>query len=278
MLNNTFKEEKHKEKTKKLKKTSNKFLYSFLTIFFVGYIFFFTSSLWLPKSYTGVNVTPIGTPTKANNRVVTIDRWVYSPDEKAMEIIIEMENNSVDGISEYTWQLKDKNGLIKTEVIGEADLFTVVRGIGIKRGWAEVSLTIDAKEDEEDSFSPIVIYMNDKTSQVVEGLETLDMAAYKILAYESKIEGYNLIIEEKGLEIEDKNSEIGEIVNRIKELEERQLHQTEKERESTSSLITSLSSQKERLLKEIEDIEKVINEYREKISLQESILDELKWF
>lgn len=274
-MNTAFKEEKFKEKDRKIKITSNKFLYGFITIFLVGYTFFFTSSFWLPKSYTGVSVTPIGTSIKANDRVITVDRWVYSPNDRLMEIIVEIENNSIDGLTEYAWQLRDKNGLIKTEVVAQDDTFFVIHGKSIKKGWAEVSLTLSVNSEEETSFSPVVIYMNDKVAPIVSFIEEKSMSGYRVLAYESKIESFQKSIDEKKESINAKEDEIEEIHKRTDELVKRLEHQTEQEKDETSSLITSLSQREQSLLSEINKIKEEITEIEEKIEITKSILDGL---
>lgn len=279
MANMSFKEEKYDVKQKRLKSFSNRFLYGFVIVFIAGYTLFFSSSLWLPKTYTGVTVTPVGETISQNDRNITVDRWVYSPGERTMEIILEIENNSIDGIEAYSYQGRTASGQIKTEaILNEGDI-AVIHMTGIKKSWTEVSLTISASSDnsEEDIslFKPITIYMNDKVAEEVETIPILKGNDYKKLAYESKIEGFNSLIDSLNAEIEEIDNQIANIDERNKELEERLSGQTEKEKEETSSVITSLYYQKEALLREKENKVNEVGELKEKIDLQKKILEEL---
>ena len=72
-INETVSEQLLHEKNAKLKKSTNRFLVTFLAIFFFGYLLFFTSKLWLPSSYNDVTVSPIGQEIEVQNRNICID-------------------------------------------------------------------------------------------------------------------------------------------------------------------------------------------------------------
>ena len=110
----------------RLMKRSNTFLYSFMIIFVFGYLFFFTSSLWMPATYTGVDITPIGKTVNAGERAITVDAWNYCPEQKKMEIMIEIENNSIDGIDRYDWKVRTREGVLEVKAVLEATDFVVL--------------------------------------------------------------------------------------------------------------------------------------------------------
>lgn len=273
MADKSFKEEKFKKNSRKIKKSSNGYLYGFLFIFLLGYAFFFSSNYWLPQGYKGVVVTPVGETIEQNSRFITVDRWAYCPGKKTMEIIVEMENNSLDDITSYKWQGRDKNGLIKTEIICSDDKFTVIHMSGVKKDWKEVSLTISA--DNKD-FKPIVIYMNDKTATVVKDLPAGAINDYIELAYTSKIESYEASIEDINAKIKENEQLMENAKSRMAELNERKSHQTESEKEETDSLISGLEGQINDKKLENEKNEEDIKELKERIELQKDLLKELK--
>ena len=45
---------------KKIKRDADRFLRIFLIVFIFGYLFFFSSTLWMPTDYTGVKASVIG--------------------------------------------------------------------------------------------------------------------------------------------------------------------------------------------------------------------------
>ena len=276
-----FKEEKYKKKKRELKNVSNKFLYSFIFIFFAGYMIFFTSTLWLPKSYVGVNVTPVGEIISKNKRDITIYRWVYSPADKTMEIIIEMKNNSIDDIKSYKWQGRDKDGYINTKVVASEGDFTIIQMRGIKKNWTEVSLTITADMDnipsneENKKFEPIVLYMNDKTADVVDHVPLLTMNDYKKIAYESIIESFRKEMNDINNNTADLKVDIENANLKISEIKAREAYQTEAEKEETKNLINELNTKIESFNKEIDSNEEKIEEIKEKIELKQSLLNKL---
>ena len=159
-----------KEKNEKLKRNTNRFLVSFLIIFFSGYLIFFTSKLWLPNTYNDVTVTPLGEEIEVQNRKIRIDKWAYSPESREMEIILEIENLSSDGINEYKFTLFDRGTGAQEirQAINTAD-FIVLRA-NLSRRWSELSFRISAK-DPADELSTMKFYTTKKSIEIEELLQ-----------------------------------------------------------------------------------------------------------
>jgi len=189
-MDKSFKEESFKSRNKKLKKASDRFLYTFLIVFLAGYTLFFTSNLWLPNAYLGVEVAPIGETISKNDRNVTIDEWTSSKEQRMMEVVVEIDDLSIDAVNNYVWLIKTKDGPLETKVVASDKQFVVLHALNVPKDWVEASLTMDIqKEDKDkvDSWSPIVIYTNDKIVSEVPSIKEKELKDYKVAAYEKRI-------------------------------------------------------------------------------------------
>jgi len=265
-----FQIENYKMKEKKLRKSGNGFLIKFLIIFFVGYGLFFTSSIWLGKDYEGVSVTPIGTTVNMNNRNVTVDAWQYSKKQQLMEVIIELENLSIDGIDKYLWDVRGKGVIYKTKIIEEGDGYYVLRVYDVKEDWAEVSLNIDLKESDKKKnkdFELIKMYTNDKHVKNVSYIPRKDLKGYKKTALNSKIEFVNGKIAKNRSSKDAFLKKIEEADRKIEELSNKLDAQTEKEKEETVSSIDNIKSEKEELKEKVKACDTSFAELNEKVRL-----------
>lgn len=87
-------------KIDKIQLRKNKESLSFIIIIFLltgGYLFFFTSTLWMPPSADASYLTPVGKEVIWDDRTITINRWQYSKEQQEMEVEIMVDNKSYDG-------------------------------------------------------------------------------------------------------------------------------------------------------------------------------------
>lgn len=226
-----FKEVFIKNKTKEIKRKSNRYLIVFLAIFILGYTFFFTSNIFLPPSYQGVTVTKIAEPINSYNRDITVASWTYSKEEKKMEVIIEIENKSLDGKNEYNWQARDKKGILKTDVIYEDPNFVVLNISNLRWRWTEVALDMMPKEEteSEDGFSGIRMYTNDKKVEKVSSISKKSIEEYLVIASDSKINAVKEAIANTKEELDKCISKQNEIKKLMAELKEKEKYMTEVE-------------------------------------------------
>lgn len=264
-----FKEVLIKNKTKEIKRKSNKYLVIFLVIFVLGYAFFFTSNLFLPPTYQGVTVTKIAEPISSYDREITVASWTYSEEQKEMEVIVEIENKSLDGKNDYEWQARDKNGLLKTRVIHQDPKFAVINISDLKHRWTEVALDMMLKgeSESENGFSGVRLYTNDKEVKRVKSISKKSMGEYMLIATDSKINAVREEVKKINVKIKESVDTQEEIKILIRDLKEKEKYMTETEIEENKIAINDY----EQRLNTEENSEKQLNdkivELEKKISL-----------
>ena len=262
-------EDVFKTKEKRVKKKSNKMLGTFLIIFILGYIFFFTSNFWLPPTYTDAPVTPMGSTVSYNDRNITVASWTYSSEDKRMEIILNIENLSIDGIERYDWTLRDKNGKLKAYIAAETDTMVAVVAENISRRWTEVALRMRLLTEDLDvdpDFGYYDIYMSDKEVKLVNHIpEQRTIAEYMVIADSAQVEGLQNQIENLEKENADLKKQISNAESKIAELTADMEHQTSSEKTTTTSAIAELEGKRDAAADTIEENQEKINELREKI-------------
>ena len=259
-----------KEKNEKLKRNTNRFLVSFLIIFFSGYLIFFTSKLWLPNTYNDVTVTPLGEEIEVQNRKIRIDKWAYSPESRKMEIILEIENLSSDGISEYKFTLFDRGTGAQEirQTINTTD-FIVLRAT-LSRRWSELSFRISAK-DPADELSTMKFYTTKKSIEIEEPLQEKTPEAYRREICDIRIRKIESEIAEKSEEIEKQRQTMNNAKEAAENLIEKAEYKTYEEREESLQNAEKLMQERASAQSSMETLQDEIAEMRKQIQLQEEL-------
>ena len=259
-----------KEKNEKLKRNTNRFLVSFLIIFCSGYLIFFTSKLWLPNTYDDVTVTPMGEEIEVQNRKICIDKWAYSPESREMEIILEIENLSSDGINDYQFALVDR-GCGKQEIwetVNTGD-FIVLRA-NLSRRWSELSFRISAADPDKE-LETMKFYTTKKSIEQAGSLKEKTAKAYRIEICDIRIEKLKTQIEEKSKEIEDFRQTMNHAQEAADNLIAKAEFKTDTEREETLQSADHLLQEKASAQSSMETVQSEIADLRERIQLQEEL-------
>ena len=259
-----------KEKNEKLKRNTNRFLVSFLIIFFSGYLIFFSSKLWLPNTYNDVTVTPLGEEIEVQNRKIRIDKWAYSPESREMEIILEIENLSSDGINEYKFTLFDRGTGAQEirQTINTTD-FIVLRAT-LSRRWSELSFRISAK-DPADELSTMKFYTTKKSIEIEEPLQEKTPEAYRREICDIRIRKIESEIAEKSEEIEKQRQTMNNAKEAAENLIEKAEYKTYEEREESLQNAEKLMQERASAQSSMETLQDEIAELREQIQLQEEL-------
>lgn len=259
-----------KEKNEKLKRNTNRFLVSFLIIFFSGYLIFFSSKLWLPNTYNDVTVTPLGEEIEVQNRKIRIDKWAYSPESREMEIILEIENLSSDGINEYRFTLFDRGTGAQEirETINTTD-FIVLRAT-LSRRWSELSFRISAK-DPADELSTMKFYTTKKNIEIEEPLQEKTPEAYRREICDIRIRKIESEIAEKSEEIEKQRQTMNNAKEAAENLIEKAEYKTYEEREESLQNAEKLMQERASAQSSMETLQDEIAEMRKQIQLQEEL-------
>lgn len=274
----SLKIESYESKRRQLHRSTNRFLYMFLIVFAGGYLFFFTSTLWLPSTYVGVDVTPIGRTVSAGDRNVTVDAWTYDSEQKVMEILIEVENNSIDGIDRYRWSVKTRSGTLPVTQIAEASDFVVLHADKVPSDWTEVSLNMEMYPRDRlkaKDFEPITIYVNDRMVAVSDQILKRSKTEYRRQAYQSKIDAFRKEIKKLQVKASEAKRSMDEADKKVAEIQEKMAYQTRSEMDESNQLIEELLTKKANLKDEKDGYEKEIQELQEKIKLQKQLLQDL---
>lgn len=259
-----LKEKLLKKQREYINNKSNKSLILCIIIFFCGYGFFFSTSLIFPPAFQGLEITKIGVPKEQNDRTVTLDSWTYSKEEKAMEVMIEIDNDSLDGNDKYKWSALDKEGKLKTKVVYETPKFVVLKISGLRWRWTEIRVDMDSIDDDE-SFIKIKFYTNSKKVKKVAKIEDKGILEYKKVAMESKVTNIEKHLKKKEKELDKTNKKLSLVTNRIKDLENQNVKMTEKEKEENVRKIEQHKSKKEYIKDEVIALQKDIKELKERI-------------
>ncbi|WP_411328662.1 hypothetical protein [Anaerofustis stercorihominis] len=274
-MNAGYKEESFNQKNQKLKRSGNRLLTGFLLVFFLGYFFFFTSKIWMPAPYEGVEVTPFGTAIEGNDRTVTIDNWTYSKEDKKMEVIISIDNMAIDGIESYKWNIKSASANFPVKIVMETNKLVVLQINNVPNRWTELALTMNIKDKDikkVERFDEIKIYTNDKLVKKVAHIKKKSPKEYEKEATQSRIESYQEQLRDKQSEQRKAKIERENTIEKMKELKEEMDFQTELEQQETQDKINTFMNEKDSLDTQINENEKIIQDLKEKITIQNNLL------
>ena len=110
-----------------------------------------------------------------------------------MEIMIEIENNSIDGIDRYDWKVRTREGVLAVKAVLEATDFVVLFAEGVPSDWNECSLSMNAPKrflKYAKDFEPVQIYVNDSIVTQVDRISQKSQQEYRLQAYRSRTEAY----------------------------------------------------------------------------------------
>lgn len=272
-MDTKLKEEAYFQKKERIRKKGNRFLFFFMLVFLCGYTFFLTSPYWLPPVYQGVSPAVIGKPMEENQREITVSSWQYSEKQQLLEVIIEINNLSLDGINRYKWTARDKKGRLKSRTVLETDKLVVIQ-VKLKKDWTEAAIHMNllSKDNGKTKFDPFSFYVNDKVVKNVGHIGKQTKEGYMAICYESKIESYRGEIRKLKKKIRKEEQGIREADKKIKELKKESKYQSEDEKEKSTTTIKTIEDEKEKFEAEIEEYCKDIEEFNTKIALTKKLL------
>ena len=275
-----LKEEFLKLQKKKIRKNTNRKLYIFMAITAIMYAFFFSSNLFMPPTFTGVDPLKIGSSIESEQRKLTLLSWTYSKKQEKMEIILNLENLSLDQIKKYSWQVTDKFGKKKTEVVIDEDSLIVLNVYGIKKNFTELKLIMGIRRQDKNidtKFSELSFYTNSNIVSNVSYIGTKTVAGYKRQACFSVIKGYEKEIEKLEKRINTYEEKIDTANEKIKELNADIKYQTVSEKQATLEKILEITDKKKDYDDSIKECKNKIKETGKKIELKKKQLEEKKY-
>ncbi len=281
MIDKELNEQIIRQKNEKIKTAGNRTLIVFIIVFLFGYLFFFTSNLWMPASYNNVKVTPLLQSVEGNSRKVTLISWTYSRDEMMQEVVLEIQNGAADGVNKYDWSaMQIGKGFCEVKkVVEEAD-FVVLHLKRINPRWSEISLRMDADVEytlnANEGFKMMKFYTSAKAVEKLAKIPERTEKEYRIMSCQVKIDDYNSKISELRETIRECDEMIGNADVQIEELKSQKEYQTKSEWAESSELISLLESKKSSFISEKNASEKSILELDEKIKIQQKKMEDLQ--
>lgn len=257
-------------KNKKRSK-SDRALKVFIFIFTFAYIIFFTSNFFFPKVYRNIAVAQIGKVFNLDDYMLTLYSWDYSDKDDAFEIILGIENLTLEKEIDYSFIAMQKDKIYDCNIYRKiGDDMLVLRVYGVSDSFSEVRL--------EAGLGKKKAYLNTSYKAVNKVEKLLDKTdkQYMIYASESKIKGIAKNIEDLQADLDKLKDKMNYAYEKINSLEEKKKSQSEEEAKLTSESISKISTELEKLKSEADENLIYIQNYREKIQKEKQKLKELQ--
>lgn len=257
------------------KQFKNTILIVLLLVFFGGYIIFFTSPYYMPENTSELKVTELNTANQLDStHNFTILRWQYSEEQKRMEVEIDVDNTSFDGIKSYNYLVRtDPSSNVRVTPIIENNSLLILQLDNISRKFNLISLQIMIPGNEN---SILKLYTNKEVVEHVDTLEPKTEQEYNKDRLKRNIKTYNDNISQLRTEIHETENKIFNIEQQNKELIDSRQFKTESEIKEVDNRINTNNQAIIEEKNHIKDLEKSILEYQNRITLTEEQLKELK--
>lgn len=241
-----------------LKERSSKMLIYFLIFFITGYTFFFSSNFIFSEKYSSEETVKLLEEKNVDNRVFNIRYWAFSRENKDMIAIVDVDNLNLDNENKYKWEIRDRSGIKKAEIIYETDNRVVIYAKNIKKDFKNISIRCKSKKA---SFDDVRLLSSRKEIEIV---DTFDKE-YILSNMKKVLTGEEILISMR--KIKELEKDITKLDKKIKVAEEKisETVTTENSSETNSAIEIQKSSfeeEKNQKQKEIESITQKIEKLK----------------
>lgn len=248
------------------KRKGNLALFGIVFFFIAGYIFFFSSTMWMPSNLAASLQTPLKENVQWGERTLQIRRWDYCETEQVMEVEIDMDNKSFDGKNHYQYSAINRNNdqLKVVKMIEDSD-WIVLRIENVTDNFGEISLRMDMMGEPDDNT--LKLYTNVNAVKRVKNLEKRDRKGYQLLRLQRDTESYQKEIstlEKKKKSLLEKNQRMQDEINHLQSEES---YQTEEMKAEQTDKINEIQSEITANQDEIQSYDLQLKEKRERIEL-----------
>lgn len=248
------------------KRKGNLALFGIVFFFIAGYIFFFSSTMWMPSNLAASLQTPLKENVQWGERTLQIRRWDYCETEQVMEVEIDMDNKSFDGKNHYHYSAINRNNdqLKVVKMIEDSD-WIVLRIENVTDNFGEISLRIDMMGEQDDNT--LKLYTNVNAVKRAKDLEKRDRKGYQLLRLQRDTESYQKEIstlEKKKKSLLEKSQRMQEEINHLQSEES---YQTEEMKAEQTDKINEIQSEITANQDEIQSYDLQLKEKRERIEL-----------
>ena len=248
------------------KRKGNLALFGIVFFFIAGYIFFFSSTMWMPSNLAASLQTPLKENVQWGERTLQIRRWDYCETEQVMEVEIDMDNKSFDGKNHYQYSAINRNNdqLKVVKMIEDSD-WIVLRIENVTDNFGEISLRMDMMGEPDNNT--LKLYTNVNAVKRVKNLEKRDRKGYQLLRLQRDTESYQKEIstlEKKKKSLLEKNQRMQDEINHLQSEES---YQTEEMKAEQTDKINEIQSEISENQDEIQSYDLQLKEKRERIEL-----------
>lgn len=151
-----------------IKERSSKMLIYFLIFFITGYTFFFSSNFIFSEKYSSEETVKLLEEKNIDNRVFTIRYWAFSKDNQDMIAIVDVDNLNLDNENKYRWEIRDRSGIKKSEILYETDNRVVIYAKDVKKDFKNISIRCKSKKA---SFDDVRLLSSRKEIEVIDSFD-----------------------------------------------------------------------------------------------------------
>ena len=254
-------------------------LFIILAVILSGYLAFFTSYQWMPKSANGSLLTPLNEPVAYEGREITIRRWDYCEPEQTMEIELDIANSTFDGLDSYTYYLRTRTGDAvqgyRIIPVVETPRFLVLQAKQIPAGFQDAALYIQISDPDAD-HDYLTVYTNNTAIGQSETLPERTEPEYRKNRITREIRQAQAAIEENNAAITEAQGKITRIKDAIAEIEADKIYQSSDQIEESDKQIAAYMQQQKDAEATVEGLKLQKQELEEKIHGLEQAREAIK--
>lgn len=250
-----------------------------LGIVVTGFLFFLSSNLWM-DSENKIEPTAIDVPVRLSSQSsITLKKWVYSPEQRMMEIELHKDNNYISTDYSYTVNaFTESEKQVQVVVSYNCDDFMVLHIVDLprcKRIDLQVSLSIQNGNNESNTIETTTLSSVLETVQQVDNIQLENTeSGYQLQSLENEKILTNMKIKELQSSNLASQNNIEKYQQKIDELTQKQSYQTSEELKNTQQRIEQFEAAITKEQKAISDREGEAAELQLKIEeLEQKIAD-----
>lgn len=265
-----------------------------LAVIVFGYAFFFLSPRIFLPSEDSLLYTDLRTPVVINSdHSVTIENWIYSKNEKQMQIILSFDNTAIDASEEYIFQAVSRNVVkeskeVKYEVTYQSSSFVNVMLYNIPDDFNELALNVgyvadddiltdeSAQKGENKNAAYTTVYTNKYKVENADKIEPLSVVEMYINKLNDEIDGYESDIENLTQKISDAEESQKEILTKVDQLNKDKEYMTVNEVKKIDEQISAYETSYKSYTDKISGYEESIDEKNDDISTAKAKIKELE--
>lgn len=226
-------------------------MYAILIVIIIGYVFFFTSPLWVSEKTAAEDPTEIGTAQtfgEDGEKSFTIDTWRYSPSQNLMEIKFKVANNAFDGKDLYNFTVgyqgaKNYSTPGIEQMVQDPDyVVLIVRNIPTE--WTSICVSLYYAGQNVENTEPLLnFYASSDSISRVSHIQILSSNGYRAALVDERISALNKKKASLQKSIDANNKKSAAMDKSMEEITERMTLDTDEEKENDESAISDIKSQ-----------------------------------